>query len=68
MHRVCIDLPNEEDMTRPKNNNIKYFCNDCCRVEDKFDKLKTFLVQLVDEKFASLQTALSKQEHSLPAR
>lgn len=67
MHRVCINLPIEDDITRPINKNIKYLCNECCRVEDKFDQLKNFLVQLVDQKCASLETALGNREHSVSA-
>lgn len=68
MHRACLNLPNEEDITRPKNKNVKYFCNECSNVEDKFDQLKNFIVQLVDQKFASLELTINNRERSeIPA-
>lgn len=67
MHRACIDLPPEDDITRPKNKNIKHLCNDCCRMDDKFEELKKFLVQFVEQKLSSLEVAISSREVSLPA-
>lgn len=67
MHRVCIDLPAEDDITRPKNKNVKHLCNDCCRTDDKFEHLKNFLVQFVDQKLSSLEMTLSKREIPIPA-
>uniref|UniRef100_A0A6P7HCW2 Uncharacterized protein LOC114349320 n=1 Tax=Diabrotica virgifera virgifera TaxID=50390 RepID=A0A6P7HCW2_DIAVI len=72
LHTSCIGLQSDDAsrITRMRSKNIKVICNICDTADDKFEALKEFLTNLIEnkmqeleKKFASVNSSVTSEAH-----